>query len=130
MIQNPAITSLASANGPSVITRLPPDTRSRVPLELGCSPSAPSSTPAFLMSSLNFIMAMTSSFLGGPCSSAPGGAGNNIMKRMVLAPLNLGFQAGVPKNFGHGNSSLYLHVEPRTAESTAFLKYSLRFCEP
>src|SRR5713101_56890 len=69
MIQKPAITSLASVNGPSVTTRLPADTRMRVPLELGWSPSAPSSTPALVMSALNFLIGRTISGLGTAHSS-------------------------------------------------------------
>src|SRR5712671_1818835 len=80
MIQNPATTSFASVDGPSVMTRLPPDTRRRVPLELRSRPSAPSNTPAFRMSSLNSLMAMARSLAGGPFSKASGGSGQQHHK--------------------------------------------------
>src|SRR5229473_2193824 len=101
MIQKPAITSLASANGPSVTTRLPPDTRMRVPLELGWSPSAPSSTPALAMSALNFLMGMTISGLGtAHFSRACTGAGSNIMNRIVVSPFGPGVaELRIPDNF-------------------------------
>src|SRR4029077_10419214 len=38
-IQKPAINSLVSANGPSVTVSLPPGNFTRLPFELGCSPS-------------------------------------------------------------------------------------------
>jgi len=47
-IQNPAISSLSSGNGPSMTVRLPADI-----------------TPAFASSSLYFIIAAISSVLGG-----------------------------------------------------------------
>src|SRR6266436_6345186 len=71
MIQKPAMTSLASAKGPSVMTGLPPDTRRRVPLEVGWRPSAASSTPALAMSWLNFLIGRTMSGLGTAASCRP-----------------------------------------------------------
>jgi hypothetical protein len=43
-IQNPAINSLSSGNGPSVTVSLPRENLMRVPFELGCRPSPASST--------------------------------------------------------------------------------------
>src|SRR5712692_6273543 len=97
MIQKPAISSFASVKGPSVTVRLPPDTRMRVPLELGWSPSAASSTPAFAMSWLNFLIAVTISTLGTAHSSrACAGAGSNIMNRIVLSPFWFRLGPGLP----------------------------------
>src|SRR5712692_9196106 len=91
MIQNPAISSFASVNGPSVTTRLPPDTRMRAPLELGWRPSSLSSTPAFFMSASYFLIAVTIS-AGGAAhfSRASAGAGNNIMNRTIVSQLPRG----------------------------------------
>src|SRR5216684_7235481 len=101
MIQKPAITSLASAKGPSVMTGLPPDTRRRVPLELGWRPSAASRTPALAMSALNFLIGRTISGLGtAHFSRACTGAGNSIMKRIVMSPLALGAELRLAGYFG------------------------------
>src|SRR4051794_2737713 len=61
----PPISSLASANGPSVTVRLPSSTFTRAPSELRCPPSANSSTPAFESSSTTL-----------PTPSATCGGGN------------------------------------------------------
>ena len=54
-IQKPATSSFVSVKGPSVTVRLPSaENLMRAPFELGWSPSAASSTPAFTSSSLNF----------------------------------------------------------------------------
>src|SRR4029450_12394523 len=45
-IQNPAISSFVSANGPSITVRLFPENLTRVPLELCCNPS-PEHYPGF-----------------------------------------------------------------------------------
>ncbi len=63
-IQKPAISSFVSANGPSITVRVWPANRTRLPFELGCSPSAASSTPAFTSSSLNLPMTASSCALG------------------------------------------------------------------
>src|SRR5882762_7534613 len=52
------MSSLASANGPSVICWLPPATRMRLPWLLGYRPPASRRTPAFIISSLNRIISM------------------------------------------------------------------------
>src|SRR5262245_28293988 len=58
--QNPATSSLVSANGPSTTALLPPEKVTRFPFELGCSPSPASITPAFTSSSLNLPMSAKS----------------------------------------------------------------------
>src|SRR2546422_5942974 len=58
--QKPAISSFVSANGPSITVRLFPENLTRAPFELGLSPSAASSTPAFASSSLYFPIAVRS----------------------------------------------------------------------
>ena len=63
------MSSLASVNGPSVTVRLPPSKRTLAPLALGCRPSPASMTPALTSSSLNRVIAASSSVLGIlPCS--------------------------------------------------------------
>jgi hypothetical protein len=52
IIQKPASSSLVSAKGPSVTSRLPPLNVIRTPRELGWRPSPASMTPAFVISSL------------------------------------------------------------------------------
>src|SRR5947199_274143 len=52
--QKPAISSFVSAKGPSITVRLLPENLTRAPLELACSPSPASITPAFSSWMLNF----------------------------------------------------------------------------
>src|SRR6266851_1196084 len=108
MIQKPAITSLASAKGPSALTGLPPDTRRRVPLEVGWRPSAASSTPALAMSWLNFLIGRTMSGLGtANFSRACAGAGNSIMNRIVVPPSDSAGDRGLlPASAGRNRAPL------------------------
>src|SRR5260370_30091159 len=62
--QKPATSSFVSANGPSITVRFSPAKLTRAPFELACSPSAASSTPALIRSSLNFPISARSSSLG------------------------------------------------------------------
>jgi hypothetical protein len=55
--QNPATSSFASANGPSMTVALPPENLTRAPRELGCNPSPASMTPAFTDASFCFTIA-------------------------------------------------------------------------
>src|SRR5262245_46528791 len=84
------MSSFDSAKGPSMTVRLPPETTTRAPFELGLRPSAARSTPAFAISSLYFMYAAKTlsdmgfssssfvSFLLGP---------EVIMNRIVESPL-------------------------------------------
>src|SRR6478609_4386399 len=63
-IQKPATSSLVSLNGPSRNERPAPLNTMRLPLELGCSPSPASITPAFTSASLKFIISRKSRSLG------------------------------------------------------------------
>src|ERR1041384_4203073 len=63
-IQKPAISSLVSANGPSITVRLLPENLTRAPLEVGCSPSPATNTPALANYSLNLPISVRSSRLG------------------------------------------------------------------
>src|SRR4029077_7775227 len=67
--QKPATNSFVSANGPSVTIRFSPANLTRAPFELACSPSAASSKPALVRSSLNFPIAARSCSLGRPPAS-------------------------------------------------------------
>src|SRR5262245_38908630 len=91
MIQKPATSSFDSANGPSSTVRLLPEKRTRAPFELGCSPSAASSTPAFISSSLYLPMSVRSFSLGITPASVLLLALTITMKRMALSPLVLRF---------------------------------------
>src|SRR5215510_12658421 len=85
--QNPAISSLVSANGPSITVRLSPENLTRAPFELGCSPLASSITPAFTISSLNFAMAKSSSSDGILPASESLVTFTITMKRIAVSPL-------------------------------------------
>ena len=84
IIQNPATSSL-SGNGPSVTVGAPRENVTRAPFELGWIPSAASSTPAFIISSLNRPIAATSSLLGSTPASVFLSARTNIMNRIVVS---------------------------------------------
>src|ERR1043165_4364199 len=65
------MSSLVSANGPSVSWWVLPTTRRRLPWLLGYRPPASSRTPAFTISSLNRIISMMAFCSGGtPASEA------------------------------------------------------------
>jgi hypothetical protein len=63
--------------------RLPAENLMRVPFELGCRPSPASNTPAFVSSSLYFIIAAISSVLGGTPASVFLSALSRIMNRIA-----------------------------------------------
>src|SRR5438270_6526680 len=82
-IQKPAINSLVSVNGPSITVRLVPENSTRAPLELGCSPSPASSTPAFISSSLYFPISVSNFLSGRTPASVFLSALSRIMNRIV-----------------------------------------------
>src|SRR5262245_47345313 len=90
--QNPAISSLASANGPSITVRLSPENLTRAPLELGWSPSPASITPAFTSSSLKLPIAARSFSSGRTPASVFLSALMMIMNRIAVSPS--GFVSG------------------------------------
>src|SRR5260221_856122 len=63
--QNPAMSSFVSGHGPSATENRSESIRTRAPFELGRHPSAASSTPPFLMSSMSLPIAAISSWVGG-----------------------------------------------------------------
>src|SRR3954447_1091069 len=66
------MTSLASANGPSVtVGGWPPANRTRAPAAGGCSPSRDSSAPARESSSLKRFIASTTSSVGAAFDCGP-----------------------------------------------------------
>src|SRR4029077_8668169 len=70
-IENPAMSSVVSANGPAVTVRFEPENRTRAPQELGVSPPATSMIPALINSLLNLSMASNISMGGiSPASDA------------------------------------------------------------
>src|SRR5688500_4403165 len=82
----PAMSSFASANGPSITVGLPLEKRTRAPLSVGLSPSPPVITPAFTISSLNFIIAVTRAWVGITLASVSASAFLMIMNRMNPSP--------------------------------------------
>src|SRR5207302_4252113 len=82
--QKPATSSFVSANGPSTTVRLLPSKRTRLALDVGCSPSPESITPAFTSSSLNFVIFSRSSRLGITPASDSALPGTRTMTRIVV----------------------------------------------
>ena len=64
-MKNPPMTSFASVNGPSVTDSLPLPIRSRLPSDVGRSPSAASMMPCSPHFAMSGPMASTSSCGGG-----------------------------------------------------------------
>src|ERR1700674_2279410 len=85
--QKRAISSLVSANGPSITLRFGPENRTRLPFELGWSPSPASITPAFASSSLNLPIAARSSVFGMTPDSESLLALTITIHRIVMSPL-------------------------------------------
>src|SRR6185437_13835454 len=120
--QKPAISSLVSANGPSVTVRLPPENLTRAPFELGCSPSPASITPALTSSSLNFPIAASNSLLGSAPASLSGVAFTITMNRIVVSIGRL----KASEAFGQPSAArthALLYVERGAAKSTDFTNY-------
>ena len=87
--QKPAISSLASVNGPSITVRLAPENLTRAPFELDWSPPPASSTPAFTSSSLYFHISARSTWLGSTPASVSLLALTITMTRIVVPPLSV-----------------------------------------
>jgi hypothetical protein len=85
MTVNPAISSLASVNGPSITVELPSEKETRAPGELACSSSPERIMPASTGSSLYFPMAASSSSLGRAPRSVSSSALRMIMNRTVVS---------------------------------------------
>src|SRR5712691_13202292 len=85
--QKPATSSFASVKGPSITVRFVPENLTRAPFELGWSPSAASSTPAFASSSLYFIMSPRIFLSGRMPASESLFALTITMNRIVISPL-------------------------------------------
>src|SRR5438105_13845775 len=95
------LSALGLGEGPSITVRFAPENLTRAPFELGCSPSMPSSTPAFTNSSLYLPMSVSSFSLGMTPASVFLSALTIIMNHMVISPLGLGLRAGLSGRFGH-----------------------------
>src|SRR5712664_1007335 len=97
--QKPPMSSLVSAKGPSIIVRCCPENRTRLPFELGCSPSPASITPALTSSSLNFPMA-ANVFLVSSVGRIPASeflsALTITMNRIGVSPCGFWFRARLP----------------------------------
>src|SRR5262249_24338588 len=92
--QKPAINSFVSAKGPSMTVRLLPENRTRLPRELGWSPSPASITPAFTSSSLNFPISVSSCSLAITPASSSWFALIRTMTRIAMSPLGYGVGPG------------------------------------
>src|SRR5437667_12507247 len=96
------MSSLDSANGPSVTLGFPPENLRRVPWAGGASPSSPSSTPALVRDSLYLVILATRSAGGAKSAAAfsyPLGI-TSIMNRIGLAPSGFGFVPGAYRSYG------------------------------
>src|SRR5712664_4416385 len=105
--QKPPMSSLVSGKGPSITVRCCLENRTRLPFELGCSPSPASITPALTSSSLNFPMAAKVSlvFLVGRIPASEFLSALTItMTRIVSSPCGFCLGAGLP----HGLERLNL----------------------
>src|SRR5439155_3515034 len=114
--QNPAISSLVSANGPSITVRFVPSKRTRTPFELGWSPSPASITPAFTSSSLNLPMSVRIFLSGRAPASESLFALTITMNRIVLSPSDLeGFspRSTITTNEGRRNRHAVLEMSSR-----------------
>ena len=107
--QKPPTSSLVSAKGPSITVLCRPENLTRLPFELGCSPSPASITPAFTNSSLNFPMAANISvfsLVGKIPASEFLSALIITMNRIVVSPYVFRFGAGFPGGLDRLESSL------------------------
>src|SRR6266702_310401 len=121
--QKPEISSLVSAKGPSITVRCCPENLTRLPFELGCSPSPASITPALTNSSLNFPIAAKTSLLGRTPASEFLSALTITMNRIVLSPCGFRFGTGLPHGLEPAEPSLHLHVERGLTKSTSALSF-------
>src|SRR2546426_655385 len=98
------MSSLDSANGPSVTLGLPPTNLTRVPFAGGCNPSRPSSTPALVRDSLYFVILATRSAGGTKSAFAFSYALGitSIMKRIV-GTLDWSFEPEFPVSTNASN---------------------------
>src|ERR1700722_2394015 len=111
-IQYPAINSLVSVNGPSVTVRLLPENFTRLPFEVGSSPSPARMTPDFTSSSLYFSILVSPSVSGSTPASDSLLAFTMTMLAHVSSPV-LYFERAHRPQF-----PLYRYVEPNPCKST------------
>src|SRR5215510_3309926 len=78
------MSSLDSANGPSITVRSVPEKRTRLALDVGKSPAPSSRTPALTSSSLNFIIFVSPSSVGITPASVFLSAGPHTITRMFF----------------------------------------------
>src|SRR5262249_16812170 len=85
-----AFSSWDSVKGPSITVNWPGASRTRLPFELGCSPSVASITPAFVISSMNSPILSMSLRLGGAPASELSSALSMPRIPIVLSPSGSG----------------------------------------
>src|SRR5215218_9962859 len=118
MIQNPAISSFVSVNGPSTTVFWFPLNTTRAPRELGCSPSPASMTPAFTNSSLYLPISANCSVVGITPASLSALAFTSIMNFGIVCLRLNRFGAGRPVQSAGADPSLYHDVERVRPKST------------
>src|SRR5262249_24944326 len=95
--QKPATRLCGSGNGPWVTVRFAPENLTRAPLELACSPSPASMTPALASSSLNLPISV-SSFASGRTPASESLLPFTMTKNRILNLL-FDFDVAVGKGF-------------------------------
>src|SRR5713226_4190176 len=113
------MSSFASAKGPSITVRFPPEYLMRQPFELGCSPEASSSTPAFKSSSWYLVIAAMSFSSGMMPASVSLLALTIIMNRIVAPPCGFGFGARLPDGLDRLNQALLMRRTRRSQIDTS-----------
>src|SRR5262245_20789504 len=87
--------------------RFDPSNRTRAPLELGCSPSPASITPALTSSSLNLPMSSRTFSCGRTPDSDSLLALTMTMNRMFVLPVRVGSRAREPNRFVSSPASIW-----------------------
>src|SRR5437764_5409336 len=110
--------SWVSVKGPSITVFWSAENRTRFPLELGCSPSPASITPALASSSLYLPMSARICSLGIAPASLSSLAFTSTITRIVISPLGCIFGAGPPGGSDPVETSLCRYVEQGYSKST------------
>src|SRR5262249_43352196 len=99
----------------------------RLPFELGCSPSAASMTPAFTSSSLNFPISVRIFSSGSTPASESLSALTITITRIVISPYKFSFKPGRQVNPNLHQPSLYKYVERGIPKSTHMMHINRKF---
>src|SRR5256714_7244440 len=124
------MSSLVSVKGPSITVFWSAENRTRFPLELGCSPSPASITPALASSSLYLPMSARVCSLGIAPASLSSLAFTSTITRIVIPPLVCEVGAGPPGGSDPVEPSLYRYVERGQSKSTRMMPLDPKWCSP